>query len=59
MPLISIVSGMISSEVVKVLTGIQSCSVMGRLLAYDFSNGKISEIEYWEKQSNCRVCGKR
>jgi len=56
MPFISIVSGLIVTELLKILTGIAEPQSLNRLCAFDFNSADISIIESWEKKAKCNVC---
>lgn len=56
MPFISMLSGLIGSEFVKIVTGISEPQSLGRLCAFDFVSSKITISESWEKNSDCLVC---
>lgn len=56
MPLISIVSGLISSEFLKIVTGIADPQALGKLCAFDFKTASITVQELWNKEPECPIC---
>lgn len=58
MPLISLVSGFLASEFMKMVTGIAEPHSLGKLCTYDFLNSQLSITEEWSINSTCTVCSK-
>lgn len=58
MPLISIVSGLMSNEFLKIITGIAAPQSLGQLCAFDFSTSEVRILESWDKNPVCSVCQK-
>ncbi|WP_367608290.1 ThiF family adenylyltransferase [Legionella sp. W05-934-2] len=56
MPMISIVAGLMSNEVIKILTNISTCKI-GELIAYDFESSSMKTVEKWGRVKTCGVCG--
>lgn len=56
MPLISLVAGFVTSEILKAVTGIVEMQSAGKLLAYDFISSQIMVHEQWNKKHDCLVC---
>lgn len=57
MPLISIVSGLVGSEFLKLVTGIGQPKSLGQVCTFDYLSTEIIITEKWEKNSACLVCG--
>lgn len=57
MPLISILSGLISMDVLKIITGLDIPKSVGALLTFDFVTSSMKVTERWERSDSCRVCG--
>ena len=58
MPLISLVSGLVANEFLKIVTGIAEPQSLGQLCTFDFVSSQTAIAERWEKNSNCSVCSK-
>ncbi|MHB1949412.1 MAG: HesA/MoeB/ThiF family protein, partial [Gammaproteobacteria bacterium] len=56
MPFISIISGLISNDFLKIVTGIAEPQSLGRLCSFDFISAQITISESWEKNPDCQVC---
>ncbi len=56
MPLISLVSGFVASEFLKIVTGIAEAQSLGKLYAFDFISSQIKLSETWEKDPVCPIC---
>lgn len=56
MPMISMVSGLISSEFLKIVTKISEPSALGKLCVFNFKSSEITVQETWKKLKNCPVC---
>ncbi len=56
MPFISIVTGLIGCELLKIITGIAEPQSLGQLCTFDFLSSKITISESWEKDPECLVC---
>lgn len=57
MPLISIVSGLVSSEFLKIITRLSQPQALGRLCVFNFKTAEITVHESWKKLDNCSICG--
>lgn len=58
MPFISIISGLMCADFLKIATNILSPLSLGKLNSFDFIDGKISTLESWGKDPNCSICNK-
>lgn len=56
-PLISVLTGLILTEFLKLTTKIGEPQSLGRLCSFDFANAKISVAESWERIPLCSMCG--
>lgn len=56
-PLVSLATGMLCTEVLKYLTGIGELVSAGNLLSVDFDTMQIKTVESWKLNPNCSVCG--
>lgn len=56
MPFMSIVSGLLASEFLKIVTGIIEPQSLGKLCAFDFVSSKTTILESWEKNPDCLWC---
>jgi len=56
MPFMSIVSGLIANEFLKIVTGIAEPQSLGRLCTFDFLSSQITTSESWEKNPECSIC---
>lgn len=56
MPFISILSGMIANELLKIVTDIAKPQSLARMCAYDFTSGLIGHPESWEIDLDCVIC---
>jgi len=56
MPFISIVSGLIASEFLKIVTGVAEPQSLGKLCAFDFISSQITISESWQKNPACLMC---
>ena len=56
MPFISIVSGLMACEFMKIVTGIAEPQSLGQLCTFDFSSSQITISESWQKDPECSVC---
>lgn len=56
MPFISIISGLMCADLLKLITGIAEPLSLGTLNSYDFIDGKISTLESWGRNQQCAVC---
>jgi molybdopterin/thiamine biosynthesis adenylyltransferase len=59
MPFISIVSGLVTNELLKIITGIAEPQSLGQLCTYDFATSQITISESWKKNPACPVCQKK
>lgn len=58
MPMISMVSGLMSSEFLKIVTKISEPRALGKLCVFNFKSSEITVQETWGKLENCPVCSK-
>jgi thiazole/oxazole-forming peptide maturase SagC family component len=56
MPLISIVSGLVSSEILKIITGIAEPQSLGKMCTFDFLTSQITTTENWKRAPDCLIC---
>ncbi|MCW5589338.1 MAG: ThiF family adenylyltransferase [Legionellales bacterium] len=56
-PLVSILTGLMLSEFIKITTDILAPNALGNLIVYDFQSNKLLVKETWEKMSSCKICG--
>lgn len=56
MPLISLVSGFVTSEFLKIATQIGIPHSVGKLYAYDFLSSQMIIQESWQKNEDCEIC---
>ena len=56
-PLVSVATGCVLSEAVKILTGISPPSLTNNLKSFCFQNMSMEISENWEKDKNCPDCG--
>lgn len=55
-PIISVLSGLILTEFLKMVTQIGELQSLGRLCSFDFLTAQTSVAEFWEKDSGCLIC---
>ncbi len=55
-PFIAILTGLILTDLVKMITGISEPSSSGCVKAFDFATTTISTIEHWSQNPNCSTC---
>jgi molybdopterin/thiamine biosynthesis adenylyltransferase len=55
-PFVSIVSGLLVTELIKIVTNIAEPKSLGRLCAFDFDTVTLSEVEKWSKNPSCFLC---
>lgn len=58
MPLISLVSGFVTNEFLKIVTGISEPQSLGKLWEFDIITSKITVSETWVKNPLCSICVK-
>lgn len=56
-PNLMMLTGLISSEMFKYLTGLGEMVTAGRRISFDFSTYEVSELSRWDMQENCPTCG--
>lgn len=56
MPMISMVSGLISTEFLKIVTNISGPNALGKLCVFNFKTIHITVQETWEKIPTCPIC---
>lgn len=59
MPMISMVSGLISTEFLKIVTAISEPSAIGKLCVFNFKTAHITVQETWKRSLECSVCNTR
>jgi len=55
-PLIAILTGLILTDLLKIITGIEEPKSLGKLQAFDFHTTTISTLESWDVNPNCVIC---
>lgn len=58
MPFISLVSGLVANEFLKIVTGIAEPQSMGNLCVFDFISSQFTVSESWKKNPVCPICSK-
>ena len=58
MPFISLVSGFVANEFLKIITGIAEPQSLGKLCAFDFISSEVMVSESWEKNPLCPICAR-
>ncbi|MBV9575124.1 MAG: ThiF family adenylyltransferase [Gammaproteobacteria bacterium] len=58
MPFISLVSGFVTNEFLKIITGIAEPQCLGKLCAFDFITSRITISECWDKNPLCSICSR-
>jgi molybdopterin/thiamine biosynthesis adenylyltransferase len=56
-PLVTMTTGLLLGELVRLVTGIAPPIALGRLLELRFDDYHFSEAERWERHPDCSVCG--
>jgi len=56
MPFISILSGLIANEFLKIVTGIGIPQSVGQLCSFDFVSSQITISESWKRNPVCSIC---
>ncbi|MDF1761424.1 MAG: ThiF family adenylyltransferase [Coxiellaceae bacterium] len=56
MPLIQMLVGLMSTEAMKLLTGIEHPASRGKLSVYDVSDSNIKVVEEWQLLESCSIC---
>ena len=56
-PLVTMTTGLLIGELVRLLTGIAPPAAAGRLMAMYFDDFRLVEYETWERLPDCPVCG--
>lgn len=56
MPFMSILSGLMACEFLKIITGLSEPQSLGKLHAFDFYSSQITISESWEKNPACLIC---
>jgi molybdopterin/thiamine biosynthesis adenylyltransferase len=54
---VSLITGFMLTEFVKIVTGIKPAQAAGRVLEIDFDKMSLEERERWQKQPDCETCG--
>lgn len=55
-PLVSVVTGLINAELVRLITGIRPSVAAGKLVTIDFDTMTTTVREHWSRDPNCPVC---
>jgi molybdopterin/thiamine biosynthesis adenylyltransferase len=55
-PFLSIASGLMASEFVKIISGIFPPSGLSKLTAFNFISSQIKTPEEWNKNPDCKIC---
>jgi len=58
MPFVSILSGLMVSDIIKIVTGISEPKSLEKLCAFDFVSANTSIVETWEKNAACLICSR-
>lgn len=56
-PLVAMAAALLTSELVRLVTGIVPPIAGGRLMELGFSDCQLNESERWERRADCPVCG--
>lgn len=56
MPMISLVTGLISTEFLKIVTNISEPNALGKLCVFNFNTAGITVQESWDRSPLCPVC---
>lgn len=56
-PLVTVLTGCVAAELVRIATGIATPVALGRLIEIRFDDFIVHEVERWERVPECRVCG--
>lgn len=56
MPMISMVSGLISTEFLKIVTNVSEPNALGKLCVFNFKTSHITVQETWKKILECPIC---
>lgn len=54
---VSILTGLMLTEFLKIATNISKPQALGQLWTFDFDTAIIKNTETWDKYSNCNICG--
>lgn len=57
-PTLMMITGLISSEIFKLLTGLGNMITTAKRISFDFNSYEIEEMSSWERQVDCPACGK-
>ncbi|MFC7443169.1 HesA/MoeB/ThiF family protein [Laceyella putida] len=57
-PLVSVCTGLMLAELVRLITGVKPSNASGKMISIDFETMTTSVAETWEKDANCEVCGR-
>lgn len=55
-PLVSIVTGLVNAELLRLITGIAPSTASGRLISIDFDTMHTAVREEWERDEDCPLC---
>jgi molybdopterin/thiamine biosynthesis adenylyltransferase len=56
MPFISLVAGFVTTEFLKITTGISQAQSLGKLCTFDFTTSQTSVSESWKRNPKCSAC---
>ncbi|MCP2168494.1 HesA/MoeB/ThiF family protein [Goodfellowiella coeruleoviolacea] len=56
-PLVTLTTGLLIAEFVRLVTGIAPPVAAGRLIQLGFGDSELTEYERWERLPDCPVCG--
>ena len=54
---VAMLAGMIVSELLKLVTGFEKPTALGRVMEFNFRSYTISELSSWKRNEECPVCG--
>lgn len=57
-PLVTLTTGFLLAELVRVVTRLAPPVAAGRLIQYRFDDSSLQEYERWERLPNCSICGR-
>ncbi len=55
---VSLITGFIMTEAVKILTGIAPLSAAGQLKEIEFETMTVNTMETWKRNDSCPVCSR-
>jgi molybdopterin/thiamine biosynthesis adenylyltransferase len=57
-PLVSVLTGFMASELIRVVTGLTPPVATNRLRAIDFTTMETEDLEFWDLNPECLICGR-